>query len=280
MSDELRVEVIDDLQDARLRDFVALTDVELRKSREPRDGLYLAESLKIIRRALAVGHTPRAVLTSQEWLPDVQELLVDHPSTPIFVGSHSELEQLTGFHLHRGAIASMARPTLPALTELITDARLVVVLEGIADHTNVGAIFRSVAALGADAVIVMNDCADPLYRRSVRVSMGAVLQVPWTRSDSWREVREALNESGITLLGFALDEDAVDLRSAMRDGVVTDARVALLFGSEGKGLSREALHHADALVTIPMHHDVDSLNVATAAGIAIWAAKLNGSQAD
>lgn len=268
------VEQIGSLDDPRLRDYVRLTDVELRKAHEPAEGLYLAESLKIIRRALAAGHIPRSVLTSDVWLADVLDALSGQPSTNVFVGTESKLNELTGFHLHRGAIAAMARPKLPTLTEVLSSAQVVTVLEGVADHTNVGAVFRSVAALGADAVIVMNDCADPLYRRSVRVSMGAVLQVPWTRSGDWGEVSRALRECNIPLLGFALQSDATDLDRALDGPLVQSGRVALLFGSEGSGLSRRALQACDAAVTIPMHNGVDSLNVATAAGIALWATRV------
>lgn len=263
------------LQDQRLRDYVGLTDVELRKVQEPAEGLYLAESLKIIRRALAAGHVPRSVLTSDVWLADVMDALNGQSSTTVFVGTESELEELTGFHLHRGAIASMLRPEPRSLTEVLRTARVIVVLEGVADHTNVGAVFRSVAALGADAVVVMNSCADPLYRRAVRVSMGAVLQVPWVRSGDWNEVSQALREYDIPLLGFALQPDAIPLEHAFESRLMHAGRVALLFGSEGSGLSRRALHACDAAVTIPMHHGVDSLNVATAAGIALWATRVH-----
>ena len=178
------------------------------------------------------------------------------------------LTELTGFHLHRGALAAMHRPELPDPAALLAGARRVVVLEDVVDHTNVGAVFRSAAALGVDAVFVTPRCADPLYRRSVRVSMGTVLQVPWTRIPWWPEGAQLLREAGFTIAALALSDDAVDL------GDFADAgheRVAIVMGSEGDGLSHRALSEADAVVTIPMQHGVDSLNVAAASAVALWA---------
>lgn len=259
------------LDDPALRDYTQLTDVALRKLLEPAEGLYLAESLKVISRALAAGHSPRSVLTTPDWLPALTPILNSYPEVPVFVGSAEELHGLTGFHMHRGAIAAMHRPELPGLAALLQAAKTVVILENLMDHTNVGAVFRSVAALGADAVLVSKSCADPLYRRSVRVSMGAVLQVPWTRITDWNEAVATLHTHSFEIAAFALSEDAVPLREFSQRIRHTDARVALLFGSEGDGLSRRALATSDSTVVIPMSHGVDSLNVANAAGIALWA---------
>ena len=174
---------ITDPSDSRLADYVSLTDVALRRRTEPERGLYIAESEKVIRRALRAGHRPRSYLMAERWLTDLADLVADAEAdgVPVFVGEHDVIEQLTGFHLHRGALASMQRPELPSVAALVADARRVLVLEDIVDHTNVGAVFRSAAALGVDAVLVTPRCADPLYRRAIRVSMGTVFQVPWTR---------------------------------------------------------------------------------------------------
>ena len=181
------VEWIADPTDPRLADYVALTDVALRRRTEPERGLYVAESEKVIRRALAAGHRPRSFLMAERWLTDLADVVADarEGGIPIYVGEHDVIEALTGFHLHRGALAAMQRPVLPAVGDLLKNARRVLVLEDIVDHTNVGACFRSAAALGVDAVLVTPRCADPLYRRAVRVSMGTVFQVPWTRIEPW-----------------------------------------------------------------------------------------------
>ena len=263
----MHVHRITDLSDPRLADYVGLTDVALRRVSEPAGGLYIAESAKVIARALAAGHRPRSVLLQEQWLPDIEPLLADH-DVPVFVGDSALLQSLTGFEMHRGAIAAMHRPALVPVADLLRDARLVVVLENIVDHTNVGAIFRSVAGLGADAVLVTPRCADPLYRRSVRVSMGTVLQVPWTRLPDWPEAASILKDAGFHLAALALADDAVALEDFAVD---PPERVAILLGAEGDGLSRQALEHADTIVTIPMLHGVDSLNVAAASAVALYA---------
>src|SRR6195952_1035112 len=226
------------LGDPALRDFTRLTDVALRRLLEPEGGLYLAESTKVIERALRAGHRPRAVLTKAEWLPQLEQLLAGFPDVPVHVGDDAALTGMTGFHLHRGALASMHRPDLPEPADLLRGARRVVVLEDLVDHTNVGAVFRSVAALGADAVLVTPRCADPLYRRSVRVSMGTVLQVPWTRLPEWRTAAPLLHDAGFTIAALALADDAIDLDELERRA---PERLALVLGTEGDGLSRAAL---------------------------------------
>jgi tRNA G18 (ribose-2'-O)-methylase SpoU len=258
---------IDSLDDPRLRDYLGLTDVALRRVTEPDGGLYIAESAKVIERALAAGHIPRSVLAQQKWLPEIEPLLAGFDG-PIFVGEPALLEQLTGFHMHRGALASMHRPPLATVADTVRDAKVIVVLEDIVDHTNVGAIFRSVAGLGADAVLITPRCADPLYRRSVRVSMGTVLQVPWTRLPDWPEGADVLKDLGFTLAALALSDDALTL-----DDFAASApdRVALVLGTEGDGLSAAALGASDTIVTIPMLHGVDSLNVASASAVALYA---------
>lgn len=258
---------ISDLSDPRLDDYARLTDVALRRAQEPAGGLYLAESAKVIARALAAGHRPRSVLLQESWLDQVRPLVAEY-QIPVFVGEPALLEELTGYHLHRGAIAAMHRPQLLPVAEVLGAARRVVVIEDVVDHTNVGAIFRAVAGLGADAVLVTPRCADPLYRRSVRVSMGTVLQVPWTRLPDWPGGAQLLRDAGFHLAALALAPDAVALDEFAATAV---DRIALLVGAEGDGLSRAALDQADTVVTIPMRHGVDSLNVASAAAVALWA---------
>lgn len=249
-----------------LRDYTELTDVVRRRLREPAEGIYLAESVKVIERAFTAGHHPRSVLVLEKWLPEIEPLFASW-NVPVYVGTTEVLEAVTGFVMHRGALASMHRPPLPAVEDVLRDARRVVVLEDIVDHTNVGAIFRAVAGMGADAVLVTPRCADPLYRRSVRVSMGAVLQVPWTRVGEWEVAAPALHAAGFEIAALALDDRAVDLAAFAHN---PPPRVALVLGTEGDGLSRDALEAADRIVTIPMDHGVDSLNVAAAAAVALW----------
>jgi tRNA G18 (ribose-2'-O)-methylase SpoU len=254
--------------DERLGDYRDLTDVALRRVLEPAGGLYIAESAKVIARALAAGHRPRSLLVQEKWLADVEPLLGAGDDTPVYVVDPEVAEQLTGYAVHRGALAAMHRPPLPAVADVVAGARLVVVLEDIVDHTNVGAIFRAAAGLGADAVLVSPRCADPLYRRSVRVSMGTVFQVPWTRLPEWTQARGLLHDAGLHLTALALTGGAVALDVFAAD---RPERVALMLGAEGDGLSRRALAAADTVVTIPMSGGVDSLNVAAASAIALWA---------
>ena len=256
-----------------LEDFTSLTDVALRRKLEPAEGLYLAESPKVIERAIASGHRPRALLILDQWLSRIEPLVSQYPDLPVFVGDSGQLEALTGFHMHRGALASMHRPAALDPQELLQHSRRVVVLEDLGDHTNVGAIFRSVAALGADGVLLTPGCADPLYRRAVRVSMGAVLQVPWARLPHWREAGPMIREAGFELAAFALRDDAEDLADFVR---AVPEKLALMFGTEGEGLSRRAMASATRCVTIPMEHEVDSLNVSTAAALALWAVRSAG----
>ena len=266
----MKIIAIDDLQMPELADYTQLTDVALRRIREPEEGLYLAESTKVIERAISAGHKPRSLLVLAEWIPKLEPILEAFPEVPVFVGESEQLEQLTGFHMHRGALASMHRPAPLDPAELLASSHRVVVLEDLADHTNVGAIFRSIAALGADAVLLSPGCADPLYRRAVRVSMGAVLQVPWARLPEWPEAGPMIRDAGYELAAFALRDDAQDLADFVQN---LSPKIALMFGSEGPGLSRRALASSTCSIVIPMEHEVDSLNVATAAALALWAVR-------
>ena len=253
--------------DPRVSDYTRLTDVHLRKVREPAEGMYIAESSRVLRRALAAGHRPRSFFLAEKWLEDLADVFSDFPDVPVYVGSAALLEDITGFHLHRGAMAAMHRPAPVPLPELLAGARRVAVLEDIVDHTNVGAIFRSAAALGVDAVLVSPRCGDPLYRRSVRVSMGTVFQVPWARLESWPADLEVLRGQGFTVAAMELTGDAVDLDElAARN----PDKLALVLGTEGAGMSAETLAAVDLAVKIPMRAGVDSLNVAAASAVAFW----------
>jgi tRNA G18 (ribose-2'-O)-methylase SpoU len=255
---------ISSLEDPRLRDYSHLTDVALKKSA---GGLYIAESLLVLERALAAGHIPRSVLALGGSVDDAV-LATAGFDIPIFSGPSDLLEELTGYLLHRGLIAAMHRPALPDAADLLRHARRVVILEDVVDPTNVGAIFRSVAAIGADAVLVTPRCSDPFYRRAIRVSMGTVLQVPWTRVGEWTATRELLSASGFHLAALALTDEATDLKTFATSA---PERVALILGTEGTGLSPEAIAAADTVVTIPMAHGIDSLNVAATAAVAMYA---------
>lgn len=270
----MRVIPITSLEHPGLEDYTRLTDVALRRKLEPAGGLYMAESEKVIRRALAAGHRPRSLLLQEKFLGQAASLLDEAGSAdafadvPVFVGSEELLEQLTGYRMHRGVLAAMHRPDLPDPADVLRNARTVLVLENIVDHTNVGAAFRNAAGMGADAVLVSPECADPLYRRSVRVSMGTVLQVPWARLTDWRSAGALFRRCGFTVAGLALSEDALPLREFAAN---RPDRVALVFGTEGEGLSNAALRETDQRIVIPMHHGVDSLNVAATTAVALYA---------
>jgi tRNA G18 (ribose-2'-O)-methylase SpoU len=248
--------------DPRLRDFTELRDVELRTAREADEGLFIAEGEKTIRRALDAGYEPRAFLLTEAWLGSVEPLAAD---APIYVVPDDVLDATTGYPVHRGALASFHRRPLPSLDEVLDGAYRVAVLEDVSDHTNLGAIFRSAAALGVDAVVLTPRAADPLYRRAIRTSMGAVFSIPWTRVP-WFEGPDLLREAGLTLLALTPDPSAQDLRE-----VSAPDRAALAIGNEGDGLSDRWLNAADLRVRIPMREGIDSLNAAAAAAVAFYA---------
>ena len=268
------------LDDPRLAAYTRLTELELRSRLEPEKGLFIAESAKVIERALAAGMEPVSFLLGERWLDPLAPLLEpyleggSHADVPVFTGSMELMERLTGFKVTRGALCAMRRPPLEDPADLLarTDARRVAVLEGIVDHTNVGAIFRSAAALNVDAILVSPSCCDPLYRRAVRVSMGTVFQVPWTRAGE--HVREwpaagvdALHSAGFTCAALALTDDSVSLDDPALRQV---EKIALFLGTEGQGLNARTIRACDTAVRIPMAHGVDSLNVAAASAVAFW----------
>ncbi|OIH84385.1 rRNA methyltransferase [Arthrobacter sp. UCD-GKA] len=258
-------------QDPRIADYAALSDAALRRQADPANGRYIAEGATVIGRALAAGHSPRSFFMAPKRLAGLAEVLEAHPGVPVFVGPDEVLEAVTGFHLHRGALAAMHRPAPLELAEVLRTASRVAVLEDMVDHANLGAIFRSAAALGLDAVLLTPRSADPLYRRAVRVSMGAVFQVPWVRLESWPGDLQALSAAGFQVAAMELTDRAerIDAVAALEI-----PRLALVLGTEGAGVSDAVLEAVDRHVMIPMRPGMDSLNVAAAAAVAFWELRL------
>jgi tRNA G18 (ribose-2'-O)-methylase SpoU len=318
---------VSDPGDPRLADYRDLRDVELRKHLEAEHGLFLAEGEKVVRRAVEAGHDARSFLMAPRWLDGLADVL-DASGAPVYVLSEALIEQVTGFHVHRGALASLHRRPLPAVDDVLEGARSVLVLEDLVDHTkvgvtkvhperfrrseastiavpedltdhaevgvakvrppqgsrpvriavledlvdhaNVGAAFRNAAALGVNGVLLSPRCADPLYRRAIKVSMGAVLQVPWTRVEPWPAGLLALKEQGFVIAGMTLADDSIDFDDLAE---MNHDKLALVFGTEGAGLSRRAAQLVDYRVRIPMDAGVDSLNVAAASAVAFYATR-------
>ncbi len=256
---------VDDLDDPRLGDYVRLRDVQLRTRLESERGIYLAEGEKVVRRAVEAGHRPRSFLMAPRWLDGLADVL-DRWEAPCFVLDEAQIESLTGFHVHRGALAALERPDPMSAADVLAGARRVVVVEDLVDHTNIGAVFRNVAALGFDAVLLSPRCADPLYRRSIKVAMGAVFQLPYARLDDWYGAPDLLRDAGFTTYAMTLAPDAVPITE-----VATDVdRLAIVVGGEGHGLSDHWQREADVRVTIPMADGIDSLNVAASVAVACW----------
>jgi tRNA G18 (ribose-2'-O)-methylase SpoU len=253
-----------DARDARLADYVGLTDVHLRRSLESVHGLFVAEGEKVIRSAIGAGYRLRSLLVTPQRLAGLGDLAHSCPA-PVYVVAPQVAESLTGYRVHRGALASMERRPLRPLAEVLHGARRAVILEDIVNHENVGAIFRCAAGLGFDAAVLAPRCADPLYRRSVKVSMGAVFAIPYARMEDWRGGLGEVRAAGFRLLALTPAADALPIGDIPAGG-----RLALLLGTEGDGLSARWLEAADAQVRIPMRGAVDSLNVASAAAIACY----------
>jgi len=251
--------------DERLGDYRDLRDVELRKHLEAEHGLFLAEGEKVVRRAVEAGFTARSFLMAERWLDGLADVLAG-TDAPCYVVSEELAEEVTGFHVHRGALASLKRRPLPTVDEVLDGARSVLVLEDIVDHTNVGAIFRSGAALGFDGVLLSPRCADPLYRRSIKVAMGAVFTMPWTRLPDWYDALPTLSSKGFTTVALTLADDSTPVEEA----VAGLDKVALVLGSEGHGLSPRWEQSAGRRATIPMREGIDSLNVAAATAVACY----------
>lgn len=265
----LTTTVVTDPADPRLGDYTRLRDSSLRKHLEAERGLFIAEGEKVIRRAVESGHRPRSFLLAQRWLKSLEDVLVRWPDVPVYVVSEELAETVTGFHVHRGALASLHREQRHTVADLLTVNRLVV-LEDIVDHTNVGAILRNAAGLGWDGALLAPRSADPLYRRSIKVSMGAVFSLPWARLDAWRDAPGLLREAGFTTVALTLSADAVDLAEIAADLLLAPRKAAVLLGTEGAGLSEHWASTADVRAVIPMQAGIDSLNVAAAAAIACY----------
>lgn len=279
---------IDSIDDERVAAYTNLTEIQLRNRLEPERGLFIAESPKVIDRALAAGREPISLLVEEPWIEGMSQTfdVVDKrwgTDIPVYVASPEQLRQLTGYRLHRGALSAMRRWPLPSVEETCRDARRVAVMENIVDHTNVGALMRSAAALDVDAVLVTPSCGDPLYRRAARVSMGTVFQIPWTRIGGddkhfWpRRGLEELRSLGFTTVAMTLSDDSISLDELTRrlnnspESADHIDKLALIFGTEGDGLSRHTIAGADLTVKIPMSHGVDSLNVAASSAVAFYA---------
>lgn len=264
---------IEDFSDPRLDVFVRLTGAQLRSRLEPERGVFIAESPTVIEVALDSGCEPIALLTDERLINgSVEKIIKRCGGVPIYSATKDVLEQLTGFALTRGALCAMRRPKPKTLSELLDGARTVAVLENIADSTNIGAVFRSAAALGVDAVLVTPDCCDPLCRRAVRVSMGTIFRVPWgvigEDLDEWRTRGiDLLREHGFKSAAMALTTDSVNIDDPE---LMSEEKIAVILGTEGTGLSESTMQNSDYTVMIPMANEVDSLNVAAAGVIAFW----------
>ena len=281
---------LDSIDDERVAAYVNLTEIQLRNRLEPSKGLFIAESPKVIDRALAAGREPISLLVEESWIDGMSGMfdVIEKrwgDDIPVYVASPEQLKRLTGYRLHRGALAAMKRWSLPSVEEVCRGARRVAVMENIVDHTNVGALLRSAAALDVDAVLVTPSCGDPLYRRAARVSMGTVFQVPWTRIGGhdkhywpFTGMRE-LHDLGFTTVAMALEDDSISLAELVRrlNNAETESdhidKLALIFGTEGDGLSHHTISRADLTVKIPMSHGVDSLNVAASSAVAFYATR-------
>lgn len=264
---------INDFKAPELDVFVRLTGAQLRNKLEPEKGIFIAESPTVIEVALNSGCIPISLLTDKRLINGAVKGIIDRcPDIPVYVCEREILTGLTGFELTRGALCAMKRPPLPRVEELISGARRVAVLEEVTDSTNIGAIFRSAAALNIDAVLVTPTCCDPLCRRAVRVSMGTVFQIPWTKigdtPEDWpgRGI-ELLHSLGFKTAAMALSDNSVSIDDK---GLMSEEKLAIILGTEGDGLSRKTIAESDYTVRIPMSHGVDSLNVAAAGAVAFW----------
>jgi len=265
---------ITDPGDPRLADYVRLRDTSLRRHLESEQGLFIAEGEKVIRRAIEAGYRPRSFLLAERWLDGLRDVVQRWPAAPVFLVTEDLAEQVTGFHVHRGALASLHRERRHRLDELVAMQR-VVVLEDIVDHTNVGAIIRNAAALGWDGALLSPRAADPLYRRSIKVSMGAVFSLPWARLEDWWAAPGMLAAAGFLTVALTPAPDALTL-SELAASISAGTRVAVMLGTEGAGLSRRWSDEAEVQARIPMFAGIDSLNVAAAAAIACYALSARG----
>ena len=255
---------ISSLQDERIALFASMTEAQLRNRLNAEQGLFIAESPKVIHVALQAGYEPQALLCEQKHIDgDAADIIGRYPEMPVYTGSRELLSQLTGYTLTRGVLCAMRRKPEPRLDEILHDARRVCVIDSVCDTTNIGAIFRSAAALGIDAVLLTRSSCDPLNRRSIRVSMGTVFLVPWTWLDDYADLRSL----GFKTAAMALSDNSISLSDPI---LKAQERLAIIMGTEGEGLPQKTIEDADFVVRIPMYHQVDSLNVAAAAAVAFW----------
>ena len=263
-----------DAEDARLSDYVRLRETSLRRHLESERGLFIAEGEKVIRRAIEAGYQPRSFLLAERWLEGLSDVVQRWPAVPVFVVTEDLAEQVTGFHVHRGALASLHREQRHSVGDLVAMQRIVV-LEDVVDHTNVGAILRNAAALGWNGALLSPRAADPLYRRSIKVSMGAVFSLPWARLDDWAGAPDMLATAGFMTVALSLAPDAVQLDELVTR-ITPQTKLAVMLGTEGGGLSTRWSAGAAARTRIPMFAGIDSLNVAAAAAIACYALSARG----
>ena len=268
----MEITKITNLNAPELDVFVRLTGAELRNKLEPEKGIFIAESPTVIEVSLNAGCEPLSILTDERLINTSVKKIIDRcPNTPIYAGTREMLAEITGFELTRGALCAMRRPEEPSLEEVCSGARRIAVLEEIADATNIGAIFRSAAAMNVDAVLITPTCCDPLSRRALRVSMGTVMQIPWcrigVRKEDWPRDMKKLSDMGFKTAAMALSDNSVSISDPR---LAKEERLAIILGTEGTGLMKETIASSDYTVRIPMSHGVDSLNVAAAAAVAFW----------
>ena len=264
---------IEDFSAPELDLYARLTGAQLRSRLEPEKAVFIAESPEVIRVAMAAGIEPISLLTDERLINSAVANIIDKMGEkPVYIATREVLSSLTGFALTRGALAAMRRPALPSVEEVLKNAKRVAVLEEVADSTNIGALFRSAAALNIDAVLITPTCCDPLCRRAVRVSMGTVFQVPWTQigdvAQDWPEKGLALlSELGFKTVAMALTDESVSIDD---EALMGEEKLAIILGTEGTGLKAETIKGCDYTAKIPMSHGVDSLNVACAGAVAFW----------
>lgn len=255
---------VDTLSHPGLDVYASLTEAQLRNRLDPAKGVFIAESPKVINVALSAGYTPLSLLCEEQHISgDASDIISRYPDVPVYTGSRELLASLTGYTLTRGVLCAMHRPLPPSVEEVCSEARRVVVIDGVVDTTNIGAIFRSAAALGIDAVLLTPSSCDPLNRRAIRVSMGTVFLVPWT----WIDSASSLRDFGFKTVAMALTDRSVSIDDP---DLCSEPRLAIIMGTEGDGLPQATIDSADYTARIPMYHNVDSLNVAAAAAVAFW----------
>lgn len=260
-----RIIRINSIDAPEVRVYSRLTEAQLRNALHPEEGVFIAESPKVIHTALSAGLSPLSLLCEERHITgDAAEIIAANPEMPVYTGTRELLAQLTGYTLTRGVLCAFRRPAPTPLDEILRDARRVCILQSVCDTTNIGAIFRSAAALGMDAVVLSADCCDPLNRRAVRVSMGSVFLIPWCFSPlPAQEVRKL----GFKTVAMALRNNSIDLDDP---ALAAEEKLAIIMGTEGEGLPASEIDNADFVVKIPMAHGVDSLNVAAASAVAFW----------